>query len=90
MPFLEPELTRRVIRLNPGKTVVLTPKGHVPTPEEILLSAGVGVRITDEAGIKVVGVPVGTDEFENRERHRDRARWGGGGKTLAGAATNAG
>ena len=25
--------------------------------------AGVGVRIADEGGIKVVGVPVGSDEF---------------------------
>ena len=41
---------------NPGKTVALAPKGHVPTLEEITLLAGVGVRIADEGGIKVVGV----------------------------------
>ena len=63
VPFLERKLTARGINLNPGKTVALTTKGHVPTPEEISLLAGVGVRIVDEAGIKVVGVPVGSDEF---------------------------
>ena len=31
-------------------------------PEDISLLAGVGVRIADEGG-KVVGVPVGSDEF---------------------------
>ena len=34
-PFLERELTAGGIQLNPGKTVSLAPKGHVPTPEEI-------------------------------------------------------
>ena len=62
MPFLERELTARGINLNPGNTVALTPKKHVPTPEDISLLAGVGVRIADEGGIKVVGVP-GSDEF---------------------------
>ena len=41
----------------------MAPKGHVPTPEEISLLVGVGVRITDEGEIKVVGVPVGSNEF---------------------------
>ena len=63
MPFLERELTARGMHLNPGKTVALAPKGYVPTPEEISLLAGVGIRIADEGGTKVVGVPVGTDEF---------------------------
>ena len=63
VPFLERELTTRGINLNSGETVALVPKGHVPTPEEISLFAGVGVRIADEGGIKVVGVPVGTDEL---------------------------
>ena len=63
MPFLERELTTRGIHLNPGKTVALAPKGHVPTPEETSILAGVSVCIADEGGIKVVGVPVGTDEF---------------------------
>ena len=56
VPFLEGELTARGIHLNPGKTVALAPKGHVPTPEERSLLAGVSVRIADEGGIKVVGV----------------------------------
>ncbi|CAM9314220.1 unnamed protein product, partial [Laminaria digitata] len=63
VPFLERELAARGIHLNPGKTVALTPKGHVPTPAEIALLAGVGARIADKGGIKVVGVPVGTDDF---------------------------
>ena len=63
VPFLERELAARGINLNRGKTVALAPKGHVPTPEDISLLAGVGVRIADEGGIKVVGVPVGSDEF---------------------------
>ena len=54
--MLERELTARGINLNPGKTVALAPKRHVPTP-------GVGVRIADEGRRKVVGVPVGCDEF---------------------------
>ena len=45
------------------KTVAFCPKGHVPTPEDISRLVGVGVRIADGGGIKVVGVPVGTDEF---------------------------
>ena len=53
----------RGIHLNPGKTVVLAPKRHVPTPGYISLLAGVGVRIADEGAIKVVEVPVGNVEF---------------------------
>ncbi|CAM9536161.1 unnamed protein product, partial [Laminaria digitata] len=63
VPFLEREFTARGIHLNPGKTVALAPKGHVPPPAEIALLAGVGVRIAGEEGIKVVRVPVGTDDF---------------------------
>ena len=61
--ILERELTARGVHLNPGKTVALTPKGHVPTPEDISLLAGVGIRIADEGGIKVVRAPVVSDEF---------------------------
>ena len=64
MPFFERELTAMGMHLNPpGKTVVLAPKGHVPTPEEISHLAGIGVRNAHEGRIKVVGVPVGTGEF---------------------------
>ena len=63
VPFLERELAARGIHLNLGKTAALASKGHVPTAEDETLLAGVGVRIADEGGIKVVGVPVGTDEF---------------------------
>ena len=81
-------MTARSIHLNPGKTVALAPKGHVPTREDISLLAGVGVRIADEGGIKVVGIPVGSDEFAT-ESAIDSARWGDG-TTRADAATNAG
>ena len=63
VPFLQRELTARGIHLIPGKTVALAPKEHVPTPEETSLLAGVGVHNADEGGIKVAGVPVGTDEL---------------------------
>ena len=63
VPFLEHDLTARGIHLNSGKTVALAPKRRVPTPEEISLLAGVDVRIADEEGIKMVGVPVGTGEL---------------------------
>ena len=64
MPFLERELTARAINLNSTNKVALAPKGHVPAPEETLRLAGeVGVRIAGEGGIKVIWVPVGTDEF---------------------------
>ena len=63
VPFVERELTSRGIHLSAGKTVALAPNGHVPPLEEISLSIGDGVCIADEGGIKVVGVPVGTDEF---------------------------
>ena len=39
VPFHERELTARGIHLNPGKMVALSPKGHVPAPEEISLLA---------------------------------------------------
>ena len=64
VPFLERELTARAINLNSTNKVALAPKGHVPAPEETLRLAGeVGVRIAGEGGIKVIWVPVGTDEF---------------------------
>lgn len=87
--FFERELTARGIHLDPGKTVALTPKGHVPTPKDMSLWVAVGVSIADGGGMKVVGVPVGTGEVCDRERHMDCARRGGG-KSRAGAAANAG
>ena len=43
--FLERELTGRGTHLNPSKTVALASGGHVPTPGEMSLLAGVGVLI---------------------------------------------
>ena len=40
----------------------------MPTPEDMLLLTGVVVIIADEGGIKVVGVPVGTDKLILRFR----------------------
>ena len=51
--------------------------------------AGVGVRIEDEGGIKVVGVPAGAGVFAIETAVA--IVWdGGGGTTRADAATNAG
>ena len=61
VPFLQHELCELSIAMNPSKTVALPPKGHVPTPEEIALLGGIGVRIAGRGGVKVVGVPIGND-----------------------------
>lgn len=53
-PFLERELTARGTNLNLGKTAALAPKGHVPTPEDLPVLAGVGAHIADEGGVKVL------------------------------------
>lgn len=63
VPFPERELTETGTNLSLDKTVALDPKGHVPTPKYISLKAGVSIRISDEGGMKVVGVPVDTDEL---------------------------
>ena len=60
--FLRRELVAIGIVLKIAKTVALPPKGHAPTVEEISLLASVDVRIVDEGGVTVVGVPIGTDE----------------------------
>ena len=62
VPSLERGLTARGILLDPGKTVALARKGHVPTPEGVSRLAGVGARIANQERIKV-GVSVGTDEL---------------------------
>ena len=36
VPFLQRELANIGITMNAGKTVALLPKGHIPTPEEII------------------------------------------------------
>ena len=61
--FLQRELTSIGIALTPSKTVALPPKEHVPTLEEVALLEGVDVRIAERGGVKVVGVPIGTDEY---------------------------
>lgn len=63
MPSLKRQLPAKGIHFNAGKTVALTPKRHVPTPETLSFVAGVAVGIADKEEIKVVGVPVGTDEI---------------------------
>ncbi|CAN0328772.1 unnamed protein product, partial [Scytosiphon promiscuus] len=63
VPFLQHELCEIGIAINPSKTVALPPKGHVPTSEEIALLGGIGVRIAEGGGVKVVGVPIGNDAF---------------------------
>ena len=61
--LLQRELISIGIDINPTKTVVLSPKGHVPTLQEIVLLEGVGVHVGERGGVKVVGVPIGTDEY---------------------------
>lgn len=51
-PSLERGLHSRGIHPNPRETVALDPKGHVPTPEDLTLLAGVGICIADEGGIQ--------------------------------------
>ena len=63
VPFLQHELCEISIAMNPSKTVALPPKGLVPTPEEIALLGGIGVRIAERRGVKVVGVPIDNDAF---------------------------
>ena len=57
------ELSNIGIAINPSTKVALPPKGHIPTPEQITLLEGIGVSIAERGGVKVVGVPVGTDEY---------------------------
>ena len=61
--FLDRELTARSTHVDPDKTVSLTPKEHVLTPQYISLCVGRGVRIADEGRMQVVGVPVVNNEF---------------------------
>ena len=83
--FLERELTARGIHLNLGNGPDRTP---CPRRKRSLL-AKVRVHIADEGGIKVVGVPVGIDEFAI-ESAMGMVRDRGGGTTRADAATSAG
>ena len=63
VPFLQRELANIEIAINPNKTLALPPKGHVPTLDEIALLEGIDVRIAERGGVKVVGVPIGTDAY---------------------------
>ena len=63
MPFLQRELASIGTAMNPSKTVALPRKGHVPTLEEIALLGSDDVRIAERGGVKVVGVPIGTDAY---------------------------
>lgn len=46
------------IAINPSKTIALIRKGHAPTPKEFARLGGMQVRVVEEDGVKVVGVPV--------------------------------
>ena len=63
VPFLRRVLARIGIVMNPSKTMALPPKGHVPTLDEIAPLESVDVRIAARDGVKVVGVPIGTDAY---------------------------
>ena len=60
--FLRRMLEANGIVVNIAKMVSLPPKGHAPTAKEISRLESVDVRIVDEGGVTVVGVPIGTDE----------------------------
>ena len=74
--FLRRELEDIGIVVNTSKTVALSPKGHAPTAEDISLLESVDVCVADEAGVTVVGVPIGTDEYV-LERAREIVKEGG-------------
>ena len=61
LPFVQRELANIGIAINPRKTVPLPLKGHAPTFEEICFLEGTSVHIAERGGVKVVGVPIGTD-----------------------------
>ena len=60
--FLQCELSNIGMAINPTKMLALAPKGGIPTPEPIALLEDIGVRVAEQGVVKVVGVPVGTDE----------------------------
>ena len=60
--FLRRELDDVGVVVNAAKTVAQPPKERAPTADEILLLESVEVRIADEGGVTVVGVPIGTEE----------------------------
>ena len=62
VPFLQRELSNIGVAINPSKTVALPGKKHVPKLEQIAPLEGVGIRIAERDGLKVVGVPVGTED----------------------------
>ena len=76
VPFLQRELSNIGIVINPSKTVVLPPKGHVPTPKQIALLECIGISIVERGGSKVVGVLIGADEYA-RESATEIVRNGG-------------
>lgn len=63
MPFSRCELGGITIVTKFFKTVVLPPKGHVPTVEEVLPLANVYVRFAEDGGATVVGIPISTKEY---------------------------
>ena len=73
---LRRELENIGIVVNTSKTVALPPNDHAPTAEEISRLESVDVRVTDEGGVTVVGVPIGTDEYA-LERAREIIKEGG-------------
>ena len=74
--FLRRELQDIDTVVNTAKTLALPPKEHAPTAEDISLLERVGVRIVGERGVRMVGVPIGTDEYV-LERAMEAVRDGG-------------
>ena len=61
--FLRRELDDIGIVVNAAKTVELPPRMLAPMAEVISLLERVEVRIADEGGVTVGGVPIGTEEY---------------------------
>ena len=62
--------------VNATEAVTLPPKGHAPMAKEISLLESVEARIADKGGVAVVGVPIGSEEYE-RGRAMEVVRDGG-------------
>ena len=60
--FLRRDLENIGIVAYLAKTMV-PPTGHTPTAKESWLVESVDVHITEEGGVTVVGVPIGTAEY---------------------------
>ena len=62
-PFLQLERCEIGISIKSSETVAWPPKGLMPTPEEGFSLGGIGVRVAEGSGVKMVGLAIGNDAF---------------------------